>query len=104
MDNVDATGARTIKSVRQSAADLGLSKIDLVLIHWPGLFERVGGAYDESNRALRQGTWRALERLQKDGVVGSIGVSNFGRRHFKELLSYASVKPAVNQFEARPHT
>lgn len=41
--------------------------------------------------------WRALEELQRDGVVKSIGVSNFGPHHIDRVLEAGTVAPAVNQ-------
>ena len=91
---------RAENSVRQSAQDLGLGSIDLVLIHWPGKFIKRGDPdNDRTNRQLREETWAALEKLRQEGLVKSIGVSNFSERHLKELLSYG--KPSVNQFECR---
>jgi len=55
------------------------------------------------NAKLRKDTWRAMEDLKRDGVVKQIGVSNFSERHLRELLSYAKVRPAVNQFEIHPY-
>jgi len=101
---VDNMGSKTTSSVQQPARDLGLSAIDLVLIHWPGKFiKRDGDANDRENQALRRTTWASLERLQRDGVVKRIGVSNFGRRHLEELLEYAEIQPSVNQFEVHPY-
>lgn len=53
---------------------------------------------------MRLETWRALEELQRTGVVRSIGVSNYGIHHLQELLDnpQIAVKPAVNQIELSP--
>ena len=101
---VDNMGAeKTLSSVRKSADDLGLSRIDLVLIHWPGLFQKRGTEYDAINADLRRGTWTALEALQAEGLISRIGVANFSERHLRELLGYAKTKPAVNQIEIHPY-
>ncbi|MGE6630057.1 aldo/keto reductase [Bacillus sp. NPDC077027] len=70
---------------------LGLDYLDLYLIHWPG-----------PNAATYKETWRALEKLYKDGKVRAIGVSNFYIHHLEELLKDAEVVPAVNQVEFHP--
>mmetsp|Transcript_95285 Transcript_95285/g.188844 ORF Transcript_95285/g.188844 Transcript_95285/m.188844 type:complete len:493 (+) Transcript_95285:77-1555(+) len=97
---------RTINSVRESLGSLGEldGGIDLVLIHWPCPFvpKEDPGAM-ESYSKLRRTTWEALEKLQQDGVIKQIGVSNFGARHLRELLGYAKVKPAVDQVEVHPY-
>lgn len=96
----------TIRSVRESVDLLGRldGGIDLVLIHWPCPFVRKDepGALQKYSK-LRKQTWEALEKLHQDGVVKSIGVSNFGKRHLNELLSYAKIRPAVNQVEVHPY-
>ena len=101
---VDNMGAgKTLRSVEQSARALGLESIDQVLIHWPGAFIARGKAdNDARNAALRRETWRELEEAHASGLARSIGVSNFGERHLGELLGYANVKPACNQFEVHP--
>jgi diketogulonate reductase-like aldo/keto reductase len=44
-----------------------------------------------------------MEKLVKKGLVRSIGVSNFGVPMLLDLLTYAQVRPAVNQVELHPH-
>ncbi|QPG75209.1 hypothetical protein FOA43_002559 [Brettanomyces nanus] len=67
--------------------------INLVLVHSP-----------QSNYEKRHGTWRALQEAVADGSVKNIGVSNYGIKHLKELLSYPDlkVKPVINQLELHP--
>jgi methylglyoxal/glyoxal reductase len=79
----------TLKAYDLSRKLLGVEKIDLYFIHWP-----VGKLYPES--------WRAMERLYRDGEVGAIGVSNFLSHHIETLLETAEVVPAVNQVEFHP--
>ena len=79
----------TLRAVDRSSRLLGVERIDLCLLHWP-----VSG--------LRNESWRALEHLQSQGVVRSIGVSNFMEHHLAELLAHATVPPAVNQLEIHP--
>ena len=80
-----------ITSVRESLARLGLERTDLHLIHWPNPSR---GAYVEA--------WRALVQLQKDGLVRSIGVSNFTEEHLTRIIDDTGVVPAVNQVELHP--
>ncbi|WP_046213777.1 aldo/keto reductase [Paenibacillus wulumuqiensis] len=68
---------------------LGLDVLDLYLIHWP-----VKGKYKDS--------WRAMEKLYKEGRIRAIGVSNFQPHHLDDLLADAEVVPAVNQIEFHP--
>lgn len=79
----------TLKAFEDSLNRLGLEYLDLYLIHWPG-----------KDKYLE--TWRALEKLYKDGKVKSIGVSNFHVHHLEKLLANSEVKPVVNQIELHP--
>lgn len=46
--------------------------------------------------------WPQLEALVEQGLVRSIGVSNFGVQSLWDLLSYCKVKSAVNEVEIHP--
>jgi 2,5-diketo-D-gluconate reductase A len=80
-----------IASVRESLDRLGLKRTDLHLIHWPNPSQ---GTYVEA--------WRALVQLQKDGLVRSIGVSNFTAEHLDRIIDATGVAPSVNQIEVHP--
>ena len=80
-----------IASVRGSLERLGVEQTDLHLIHWPNPSQ---GKYVEA--------WRALVQLQKDGLVRSIGVSNFTPEHLARIIDDTGVTPAVNQVEMHP--
>ena len=79
----------TLEAFERSLQKLKLSYIDLYLIHKP-----VEG--------FRQNTWKALEKLKKDGICRSIGVSNFSPRHLDEILEICEFIPTVNQIEMNP--
>lgn len=79
---------------------LGTDYLDLYLLHWPRAdYGKVGF---EDWKELDAESWRALEELQKEGKIRSIGVSNFLPHHLENLLENASVVPAVNQLELHP--
>ena len=78
-------------SVRGSLERLGLDYLDLHLIHWPNPSV---GRYGEA--------WRALIDLQQEGVVRSIGVSNFTEEHLRRIIDDTGVTPSVNQIELHP--
>lgn len=78
-----------LRACDASLKRLGVEYLDLYLLHWPV-------------RGKRLDSWRALEKLQADGKVRSIGVSNFMVHHLEELLGSAKVAPAVNQIEVSP--
>ena len=82
---------KTMAAFDASMAKLGIDVLDLFLIHWPQpMFDQ----YVD--------TWRAFEKLQADGRVRSIGVSNFQIEHLERLFAETDVVPAVNQVELHP--
>lgn len=87
--NADQGYDTTIQAFETSLNKLGLEYLDLYLIHWP-----VEGKYKD--------TWKALEKLYKDGKIRAIGVSNFQVHHLEDLIANAEVKPMVNQIEFHP--
>ena len=82
-----------LRAFEQSLRQLALEYVDLYLIHWPM------PALD-----LYVDSWRALIRLQADGRVRAIGVSNFKPAHVDRLIEETGVVPAVNQIELNPRT
>ncbi|MEH7884634.1 aldo/keto reductase [Bacillus sp. JJ1609] len=87
--NSDQGYESTLKAFETSMEKLGLDYLDLYLVHWP-----VKGQYIE--------TWRALEKLYREGRVKAIGVSNFKIHHLEDLLMHSEEKPVVNQVELHP--
>jgi diketogulonate reductase-like aldo/keto reductase len=82
---------KTMAAFDASMTKLGLDVLDLFLIHWPlPMFDQFVD------------TWRAFEKLQADGRIRSIGVSNFEIEHFERLFAETDVVPAVNQVELHP--
>jgi diketogulonate reductase-like aldo/keto reductase len=89
--NSDHGYDKTLRAFDASQQRLGLDVVDLYLVHWP-----------TPQRDLYVDTWRALERLLRDGRVRAIGVSNFTEAHLTRLLDAADVVPAINQVELHP--
>jgi 2,5-diketo-D-gluconate reductase A len=48
-------------------------------------------------------TWKAFVELQAEGLVRSIGVSNFQPEHLERVIAETGVTPAINQVELHPH-
>ena len=81
-----------IDSIKGSLDLMGLDRIDLQLIHWPN--PSVGRYLD---------TWRGMIEARDQGLVRSIGVSNFTEDQLTELIEETGVAPAVNQVELHPY-
>ena len=80
------------RACRASLERLELNHLDLYLIHWPV------PAHD-----LYVETWKAFVELQSEGLVRSIGVSNFQPEHLERVIAETGVAPAINQVELHPH-
>ncbi len=94
----DHLGAKHVRPhFLNSIKKLGLDYLDLYLIHWP-CTESKSPKWQQINAE----TWLEFEKLQQEGLVRSIGVSNFLPHHLEPLLQNCSVKPAVNQIEFHP--
>ena len=89
--NADQGFDTALRAFERSREKLGLDVVDLYLIHWP-----------TPARDRYVDSWRALERLQSEGAVRSIGVSNFQPPHLRRLFAETGVVPAVNQIELHP--
>lgn len=87
----------TLRAFERSLNDLGLSYLDLYLIHWPASPHQFADW-----KQINADTWRAMEKLLRNGMVRAIGVSNFMPHHLEALLESATVTPAVNQIEFHP--
>lgn len=86
--NTEQGYEKTLKSFDDSLKKLGTDYLDLFLIHWP--------------TPLQNETWKAMEKLYKDGYVKAIGVSNFSVKYLKDLMAKAEIMPMVNQVEFHP--
>ena len=84
----DASYEAAKKAIQTSLDNLGLSYIDLYLIHQPM------GDY--------VGAYRAMEEAYKEGKLKAIGVCNFYPHRLADLCETVEVIPAVNQVELHP--
>ncbi|WP_339269945.1 aldo/keto reductase [Paenibacillus sp. FSL K6-1330] len=87
--NDDQGYEKTLQAFETSRKKLGLDIVDLYLVHWPGKDKYLD-------------TWKALIHLQKEGLVRSIGVSNFRIRHLQHIIEETGVVPVVDQVELHP--
>lgn len=88
--NQDQGYDSALKSFDESSKKLNCEYIDLYLVHWP-------------IKKTRKDTWLALERLYQEKRVRAIGVANYLVPFLKELETYSSIAPAVDQVEFSPY-
>ena len=81
-----------LQSLRDSADRLGVDRLDVGLIHWPNPSQ---GRYHEA--------YEALLEAQRDGLVVTVGVSNFTEEHLRRVIDDTGVTPALNQIELHPY-
>lgn len=81
-----------MEEARRSLRELGLSYLDLFLIHAP---------FDQT-QALGK-VWERMEQCVKEGLTKSIGVSNFRPADIEEILAVATIAPVCNQIELHPY-
>ena len=74
-----------LRSCENSLRRLNMDYIDLYLIHWPG----TGVKYEE--------TFRALNKLVRDGKVKHLGVSNFNLKLLKQAKELSETPPVTDQ-------
>ncbi|KPJ22578.1 aldo/keto reductase [Streptococcus phocae] len=85
------------EALRASLDRLGLDYVDLYLIHWPN-----PKALRDRWEAANAEAWSYMEEALEEGLVRSIGVSNFLVHHLEALKETAEITPAVNQIRLAP--
>lgn len=100
---VPSTEYKTEKDYRDvvetSLKNLDTDYLDMMLLHWPGVY---GATKKDTIIQYRHAAWKALSKFKKEGLIRSIGVSNFLISHLEELKRECEVVPAINQVEWHP--
>lgn len=76
------------RATELSLKNLGVDYIDLILLHQP-----MGDYFS---------AWRGLEDLYSNGIVKSIGVSNFYPNVIANMAETVKIRPMINQVEIHP--
>lgn len=80
----------TLYAIEASLKRFGFDMLDLYLVHWPG-------------EDMYVPTWKALVRAYEEGMLRSIGVSNFYPEHMEACAQETGIMPMVNQIEMHPY-
>jgi len=89
LNNIDQGFDSTLRAFDESLKRINVDYIDLYLVHWP-------------IKGKRKDSWLALEKLYNEKRVRAIGVANYLIPFLKELFSYSSIMPVLNQVEFTP--
>jgi diketogulonate reductase-like aldo/keto reductase len=87
----DLAPADLSRSAEASLRRLGLSEVDLLLIHWPNAAIPLAGSI------------RALCEARRAGLARHVGVANFTVRLLDEAVAAATEPIAANQCEYHPY-
>ncbi|KAJ1920661.1 hypothetical protein H4219_001220 [Mycoemilia scoparia] len=95
------------ESCLKSIKDLQCEYLDLYLIHWP-FAQKPGTGHEKVTEEVLDNvqimdSWKEMEKLVDDGLVKSIGVSNFTIQILEKMLPQCRIKPVVNQVELHPY-
>jgi 2,5-diketo-D-gluconate reductase A len=90
--NSDHGHDKATRAIKGSLDRLELDHVDLLLIHWP-----------VPSKDLYVETWQAFVDAKEQGLVRSIGVSNFQPDHLRRIIDATGVTPSINQIELHPY-
>jgi 2,5-diketo-D-gluconate reductase A len=90
--NDDHGYEQATRALHASLERLEMSHVDLYLIHWP---------VPSHDKYVE--TWKAFIDMRAEGLVRSIGVSNFQPAHLERIIAETGETPAINQIELHPY-
>lgn len=83
--------AGTVQAVRDILSELGTNYLDLCLVHSPKM-----------GRKETIQIWTGLIQSKEEGLIRSIGVSNFNRHEMEDLHEATGAMPELNQIQFHP--
>ena len=95
VDEVHDVKAACLRSLKK----LGLEHLDLYMIHWPMAMSE---GCEKPIKIPMYKIWAQMEALVDEGLVKSIGVSNFNVQLLWDMLSYCRIAPVCNEIELHP--
>ncbi len=86
----------------ESLRQLHMDYVDLLLLHWPVDYPRIGDDRFDHSVPVYARSWHILEEIYKSGRAKAIGVANFSVAQLERLRQYADVMPMADEFECHP--
>ncbi|CAI2377282.1 unnamed protein product [Moneuplotes crassus] len=90
-------------ALNASLEKLQTDYLDLYLIHWPVAYEEDENGKKVPLKIPNHVVWAEMEKLVNEGLIKSIGVSNFNVQTLLDMLAYCEIKPVCNQIELHPY-
>ncbi len=90
-EEFSSTDTLVSQYIEQSLQNIDLEYIDLYLMHFP---------LETNEENIR--VYRILESIVDQGLIKSIGVSNFNIEQLQYLIDHVRIKPVLNQFQSYP--
>jgi methylglyoxal/glyoxal reductase len=87
------TPDQALEALNSTLSNLGRSRADLLLLHWP---------CDVIEAGTLQSVWQEMERCLSEGKCQALGVCNFSINALRQLITLCRVQPSVNQIERHP--
>lgn len=106
------TPERVRPALEKSLQDLNLAYLDLLLVHWPVVLKE-GHDFPPKKEDMiplqdcpTHATWAEMQKAVDDGLVRSIGTSNYSAKKLNDLLKHPNTRipPSVNQMECHPYS
>jgi 2,5-diketo-D-gluconate reductase B len=82
---------RVFRTTERSLKRLGFNTVDIMYIHWPFRFSKIG-----------KETLKAMSKLVDQGKIKHIAVSNFTTKQIDEAISISDKPIVANQVEMHP--
>jgi glutamate--cysteine ligase regulatory subunit len=101
--------AHTREAIDLVLKELQVKSIDLLIVSFPGiLFDADDDSDEEGSDSSGEDdfdstvqTWRVLESLHEQGIIGQLGVAEFGSERLARFLPHIQVKPSVDQINLK---
>lgn len=102
IDNGPQFAGRVEECFEESLRQLNTDYVDLLLLHWPIDYPKIGDERFDHSVPIFARSWRVLEDIYGSGRARAIGVSNFNIVHLELLKEYARIMPMADEFECHP--